>query len=77
MQTISTVDKTTIGLEKRSIGDNPPNMGMFGPSQAAPPVSSNNPILSGLPLTDVLKAVDKVLGRFNVLTRRFSPSIME
>jgi hypothetical protein len=56
------------GQDKKPTGGNPPKMGTSGPSQgaAAPPVSPNSPILNGLPLTDVPKAVHRVWSRWNI-----------
>jgi hypothetical protein len=73
MQTISTLRQPTIGQDKKPIGDNPSKMDMFGPSQGAATslISPNNPILSGLPLTNVPKAVNRVWGRFNIPRGRF------
>ena len=67
----STLRQTTMAQDKKPTGGNPPKMGTFGPSQgaAAPPISPNNPILSGLPLIDVPKAVHGFCSRCNIPLR--------
>ena len=64
--------QTPMGQVQKITGGHPPKMGLFEPSHGAdaprvcPPASPIGPILRGLPLTDIPKAVAEEWDRFNV-----------